>query len=125
VTRHSENEPWDEEGAAFAEGVALATVKPGVVLVNTARGATVELDALYAALNCGQVGGAVLDVLPHEPFDQAHPLIADWLAHEPWIEGRLALSSHAAFFSPASMVDVQLNGGGGCVGLPSRGTTDE
>jgi len=64
-----------------------------------------EAEVLRLALKRGQVGGAALDVLPQEPFDEAHPLIADWLAREPWIEGRLALSPHAAFFSPASMVD--------------------
>jgi hypothetical protein len=79
-----------------------------IIDVNTARGAIVDLDALHAALKRGQVGGAALDAPPQEPFDQAHPLIADWLAHEPWIEGRLALSPHAAFFSPASMADMRL-----------------
>ncbi len=100
--------PLTAETRNMIDGAALAAAKPGVVLVNTARGAIVDLDALHAALKRGQVGGAALDVLPQEPFDQAHPLIADWLAHEPWLEGRLALSPHAAFFSPASMVDMRL-----------------
>ena len=97
--------PLTAESRNMIDAAALAAAKPGVVLVNTARGAIVDLDALYLALKRGQVGGAALDVLPQEPFDEAHPLIADWLAREPWIEGRLALSPHAAFFSPASMVD--------------------
>lgn len=108
MTRLCENEPWDEEAAAFVDGAALAAAKPGVVLVNTTRGAIVDLDALHAALKRGQIGGAALDVLPRGPFDQAHPLITDWLAHELWTEGRLAFSPHAAFFSLASMMDMLL-----------------
>jgi len=90
------------------DAAALAAAKPGLVLVNTARGRVVDLDALYAAIKRGQVGGAALDVLPQEPFDQTHPLIAAWLAQEPWIKGRLSLTPHAAFYSAASMLDMRL-----------------
>ena len=100
--------PATAETKNLINTAALEAVKPGVILVNTARGAIVDLDALYAALKRGQVGGAALDVLSQEPLDPTHPLIAAWLAREPWIEGRLALSPHAAFYSPASVVDMRL-----------------
>jgi D-3-phosphoglycerate dehydrogenase/C-terminal binding protein len=62
---------------------------------------------LTAALRAGQFGGAALDVLPREPADPAHPLIAAWRAGEDWVRGRLVLSPHAAFYSPAAAVDLR------------------
>lgn len=86
---------------------ALAAAKPGLILVNTARGPIVDLDAVHEALRDGPLGGAALDVLPREPADPEHPLIAAWRAREPWLEGRLTLTPHAAFYSPAAFEDLR------------------
>ena len=48
------------------------------------------------------MAGAGLDVLPEEPANPRHPLIAAWTAREDWLRGRLLFTPHAAFYSPAA-----------------------
>jgi D-3-phosphoglycerate dehydrogenase/C-terminal binding protein len=100
--------PASEETRGLIGAEALAQAKPGLILINTARGSLVDLDALHQALKTGRIGAAGLDVLGKEPADPSHPLIAAWRDGEEWIAGRLALTPHAAFYSPASLVDMRV-----------------
>ncbi|MBV8400086.1 MAG: 3-phosphoglycerate dehydrogenase [Acetobacteraceae bacterium] len=69
----------------------LARLKPGVILVNTARGALVDEAAMIDALRDGRIGHAALDVFEVEPLPAGHPLTR--------LEN-VTLSAHSAFRTP-------------------------
>jgi phosphoglycerate dehydrogenase-like enzyme len=65
----------------------LAAMREDAWLVNVARGALVDTDALVAALADGAIGGAALDVTDPEPLPDGHPL---------WSEPRALITPHVA-----------------------------
>ena len=103
--------PLSEETEKLINAEVLAASKPGLVLINTARGPIIDLDALYDALRADQVQAVGLDVLPVEPADPDHPLIKAWAAGEEWIDHRLLITPHSAFFTPESVYDMRFKGG--------------
>ncbi len=80
-----------DETRGFLSAGRIARMRRGAILVNTARGALVDEDAMIAALKSGQLGHAGLDVFPVEPLPAGHPLTA--------LEN-VTLSAHSAFRTP-------------------------
>jgi D-3-phosphoglycerate dehydrogenase len=72
----------------------LSQMRPGALLVNTARGGVVDTAALVDALHSGRLGGAALDVFPEEPLPGDHPLLS--CPH-------LVMTPHAADQTPEGM----------------------
>lgn len=99
--------PLTAETRGLIDARALARCRPGAILINTARGPIVDLDALHAALASGRLAGAGLDVLPEEPPAPDHPLLAAWRAPGSPLRHRLILTPHAAWYTPSGIEDIR------------------
>ena len=79
--------PLTEETRHFINADRFATMKRGAVLVNIARGAIIDTNALITALNT-HLGGAILDVFEEEPLEEHSPL---------WDMENVILTPHNSF----------------------------
>ena len=68
--------PLSPDNRGFMNRDAFALMKPGALLINTARGALVNEKDLAVALSQGKLGGAALDVLSVEPASSENPLFS-------------------------------------------------
>lgn len=106
VTLHC---PANEETRGMLGADGLARLRPGAMLVNTARGELLhDLDTLEAALRSGRLAAAALDTLEQEPPGN-HPLLAAWREREDWLAGRLVITPHNAFYSDHAAVEMRQN----------------
>ncbi len=67
--------PATAETRRLVDAASIAAMRPGVIIVNCARGSLIDHDALLAGLVSGQIGGAGLDVTDPEPLPLGHPLL--------------------------------------------------
>jgi D-3-phosphoglycerate dehydrogenase / 2-oxoglutarate reductase len=81
----------NDETRGFLSAKHIAALKPGVILVNTARAAMVDEPAMIAALKSGHIRHAGLDVFNVEPLAKDHPLTK---------LPNVTLSAHSAFRTP-------------------------
>ena len=88
--------PFTPATAKLIGAKELASMKSTAILVNAARGGVVDTEALSAALNRGQIGGAVVDVFDKEPpLEEGHPLMST---------PNTLLTPHIAYASEQSMI---------------------
>ena len=83
--------PLTDETRNLIDAAALDRMREDAILINTARGPLVDADALFEAVEAGDIAGAGLDVLPEEPPSDP-PLDHDAIVYTP----------HVAFYSEAS-----------------------
>ncbi|UYO55535.1 NAD(P)-dependent oxidoreductase [Rhodopseudomonas palustris] len=81
----------NDETRGFLSRQRIAAMRPGAILVNTARGALVDEAAMIDALRSGHLRHAALDVFDIEPLPADHPLTA---------LPNVTLSAHSAFRTP-------------------------
>ena len=78
----------NDDTRVFLVPAQVARMKPGVILINTARGALIDEDALIDGLRSGRIRHAGLDVFHAEPLQSNHPLAA---------MDNVTLTAHAGF----------------------------
>jgi D-3-phosphoglycerate dehydrogenase len=81
----------NDETKGFLSRERIATMRKGGILINTARGAVVDEDAMLDALRSGHIAHAGLDVFTVEPLPAGHPLTK---------LPNVTLSAHSAFRTP-------------------------
>jgi C-terminal binding protein len=101
--------PLTPETRGMLGHAELSLLRRGAVVVNTARGPILDLDALAALMRDGHIAAAGLDVLPIEPpVDPVPDLLRAYRAREAWLEGRLVITPHSAFHTPEAYQDIRV-----------------
>ncbi|SDG16422.1 Phosphoglycerate dehydrogenase [Celeribacter baekdonensis] len=80
--------PLTDETRGMVDDAFLAQAKPGLHLINIARGAILDQDALLRAIAAGRIAHATLDVTFPEPLPETHPL---------WQVPEVHLTPHVSF----------------------------
>ncbi len=87
----------DPRSFHLIDAKALARMRPGSILINTARGPVVDQEALIGALESGHLLGAGIDVFEREPLDD--PRLRD--------HPRVVLTPHSAFYSIEGFIELR------------------
>ena len=98
--------PLTDETHHLIDRGALRRMKRHALLINTARGAVVDVEALAEGLERGWIGGAGIDVLPVEPVPMDSRLIRLWQRDDPPVN--LVVTPHTAFYSESGSVEMRV-----------------
>ncbi|MGN3974587.1 NAD(P)-dependent oxidoreductase [Tsuneonella sp. SYSU-LHT278] len=96
--------PLNGESAGFVDGALLDRLPPRAIVVNTARGAVVDQEALLDRLEDGRLAGAALDVLAGEP----EPLDGELAARIAALGPRLVVTPHIGGYTWESLDAVEI-----------------
>lgn len=107
--------PLNPETRGMVNARLLGLMKPGSILVNTARGAIVNLDDLARVMEEGRLDGVGLDVLPIEPVPADHPILK---------QPRVILTPHSAFYSVDAERELRRKAAQNIVTWAKRGRPD-
>ena len=97
--------PLTPETTHIVGAAQLARMKNHGILINTARGKCVDVQAVAEGLTAGKIGGAGLDVLPDEPPAEDDPIIKLWQQEDPPVN--LILTPHNAFYTEQSREEMR------------------
>lgn len=84
--------PLTDQSRGVLDARRMALLPPGAIVVNVARGALLDENALVARLDDGSLRGAYLDVFHGEPLSESSPL---------WTQPRVLITPHVSGVSPA------------------------
>ena len=118
---HCPNTP---ETKHIIDAHAIQKMPSGSYLINTARGAIVDVTAIPNAIASGKLAGAAIDVLVDEPPSKDNPLLAAWRDPNHPAYTRLIVNPHSAFYSEEGLADMRIKGTQACcnaiLGRPLR-----
>ncbi|HBE68622.1 MAG TPA: C-terminal binding protein [Planctomycetaceae bacterium] len=100
----------NDETHHIIDSEAIAQMPRGSFVVNTSRGGVVDVSAVLAAIESGQLAGAGIDVLETEPPAENDLLMKLWRDPEHPVSERLILTPHAAFYSEQGLEDMRRKG---------------
>lgn len=99
--------PLTPETEGLGSTKLFSKLKPGAIVLNTSRGAVMDIDSLEMAMREGRVAASGIDVLPVEPPVPEPGLIRAWREGEQWIRDRLICTPHSAFYSEESDLEMR------------------
>jgi D-3-phosphoglycerate dehydrogenase/C-terminal binding protein len=100
--------PLTNETRHLFDQQAISKMRPGSMLINTARGAVVDTDAVADALLSGHLAGAAIDVLSTEPPTTNSKIIRVWQEHP--LDIQLIITPHVAYYSTAAIHEIRRKG---------------
>lgn len=109
--------PYTPETKHIIDSKALQKMQQGSFLINTARGAVVDVRAIPDALASGKLAGAAIDVLVDEPPAKENPLLKAWRDPTHPAYTRLIINPHSAFYSEEGLADMRIKGAQACRNL--------